>query len=67
MHEDQAVGDGFAACGCAEGAHCPLTLLVTFGALPRPYDTTSVRRVHVEPPLLTEMMLTLFVPAGMLP
>ena len=52
--------------GAVAGPHCPLTLEVTLGGLPGPCDTTSVDRVQVAPPLLTETTVVLVWPAGSL-
>ena len=53
--------------GAAGVPHWPLTLEVTLGALPAPCETTSVVRVQVLPPLLTETTVVLVWPAGRLP
>jgi hypothetical protein len=53
--------------GTAAAPHWPLILDVTLGALPAPCETTSVVRVQVPPPLLTETIVVLVPPAGRLP
>jgi hypothetical protein len=53
--------------GWATPAQLPVSLVVTFGGLPAPCETTWVVRVQLVPPLLTVTTLTLFEPAGILP
>jgi hypothetical protein len=63
--QDQARLTGLGA--AAAGPHWPVTFDVTFGGLPAPWETTSVVRVQVAPPLLTETTVVLVPPAGRLP
>ena len=52
--DDRGAADGFAwGAGAPCALQSPLTLVTTFGALPGPWDVTSVRRVQVRPPSLT--------------
>ena len=53
--------------GAGDDPHSPLTFDVTFGGLPAPCETTSVVRVQVAPPLLTETTVVLLSPVGRLP
>ena len=45
----------------------PVTLELTLGALPGPWETACVVRVHVSLPLLYETIVVLLMPSGALP
>lgn len=64
---DQAGSTGPLGAAAGAEAHWPETLDVTFGGLPAPCETTSVVRVHVPPPLLTDTTVVLVPPAGRFP